>query len=285
MSLPPSGNAVSSSPSMPPPPGGGSPPPNVSMPSSPSPVPQSQDTSQKPDFDQLMQGQREIFRQRQLLKKEQQAFMQQQETAPRPKTLDDLLEELAPPKKVDPQMELEQRVKEQAKKEVMEELRKEREAEQGQQQEAEIVNNFTESVGQKLQEMQDKFPLAASTGMHKMASEQIMKDLLDIEDKYGDEYGEQWLQNLDVGKYFQKVEQTMAGNLQNMLKNPHVQKVVMKFLQGQPQGDAPQVRERTLSQNQIFDGGGQDLKNMSFEQRVAFAKQEFRNGRLGNQKY
>jgi hypothetical protein len=250
--------------------------------------PQAPQAPQAPHIDNnaIMMQEREAYRQRQLAKKERMETERLRNEMPKPKSIDDIFAELINEKKPveNKEAELEARIKEQVKQEMMEEQRQQREQEEMEMGEKQTVENFQNFVGSKLEQMAERYPLSSSTGMHGQIAQAIMSEMVEIEDTYGEEYGEKWLRELDYNKYFQKYEQNMAGNLQKMLSNPHVANLVKRYLGG-GQGQQPQrpqqpqyQQQRTISQDDL-GGGIVDYKSMSFDERVELAKRNAREGR------
>jgi len=250
-----------------------------------------QETRQEMPQDDLrakIEAEKEIYRQKQLMKKKERELMEREQNLSKPKSVDDLLDEIMNSKGEEKENEernepiSQEEIIARAKQEIFEELQQQQEEYEYEQQTSQAQQQFTHEIGDFINQNAENFPLSAELGLHNQISQEMSEQLQEIEEEYGEEYAERWFNAIDWNQHIAQYENTLAENFKTMLKSDRVRNLLRSFLGEEnqvPSGEPP----KTLSRENFSGNGGANktLQDMTVEERVAYAKAQLRKQAQG----
>lgn len=246
------------------------------------------ETMPQDDLRSRIEAEKEIYRQKQLMKKKEHELSEREQNLSKPKSVDDLLDDIINSKGEEGSAEeanqplSEEEIIAKAKQEIFEELNQHQEEYEYEQQTHQAQEQFTHDVGDFISQNVESFPLAAELGLHNQISQEMVEQLQEIEEEYGEEYAEKWFNAVDWNEHIAQYENTLAENFKTMLKSDRVKNLLRSFLGEEntmPSGEPP----KTLSRENFSGNSGlnRPLTEMTTEERVAYAKAQLRKQAQG----
>lgn len=244
-----------------------------------------QDTTQQMPQDDLrsrVEAEKEIYRQKQLMKRKERELFEREQNLSKPKSIDDLLDQIVNSKDAEPEKKQEENLSHEeiiarAKQEIFEELQQQQQEYEYEQQTSQVQQEFTHDVGNFIMENADNFPLSAELGLHNQIAQEMIDQLQEIEEEYGEEYAEKWFNSIDWNQHISQYENTLAQNFKTMLNSERVRNLLRSYLGEETQVPSKE-QPRTLSRENFSGNGGvkKSLQDMTVDERVAYAKAELR---------
>lgn len=158
-----------------------------------------------------------------------------------------------------------------------EEMYEQKRAEEADQYETqEAYENYQHEINNFLNEHIEHFPALVGFGGQNHVMGMIENEYNEIEDQYGEEYADKWLQRVNFGDYAQEVQKNIEQGLVNALQLPELRSYVEQILQQTGQADRNiEPREnapRTLTKNNFASPSGRyQPEEMTEQERIQAA--------------
>jgi hypothetical protein len=263
---------------------GGSVPPEGVQPQTAVPTEYEEPTHDYNDLRSKVEAEKEIYRQKKLMRQRELELEQREQQLNRPKSVDDLIDDILNNKEdrqEEPEYSKEHWSEEdiiaRAKQEIYEELEQGREEYEHEMATQESHEQFSHEINNFIYEAADSFPLANELGLGNQIAQEMIEHLDSLADEYGQEYAEKWFHSIDWNEHIAYYENNLAENFKTMLKSDRVRNLLRSYLGEEnyvPTGENP----KTLSRGDFRSSSGsvKSLQEMTTDERVAYAKAQLR---------